>query len=56
MDKVWHSYVIKYLQKKGLISKNKYYDSAIPLQLSIVQKWTAEFRRGEESFENYHQE
>ena len=53
MDKIWHRGVIRYLQKKGLTTKEIHTDMVSTLgvdtpALSTV-KWAAEFKRGRES-------
>ena len=57
MDKIWHHGVIRYLQKKGLTTKEIYADMVSTLgddapALSSVKKWAAEFKRGRESLED----
>ena len=57
MDKIWHRGVIRYLQKKGLTTKEIHSDMASTLGddapvLSTVKKWAAEFKRGRESLED----
>ena len=57
MDKIWHRGVIRYLQKKGLTTKEIYADMVSTLgddapALSTVKKWAAEFKRGRESLED----
>ena len=57
MDKIRHSGVIRYLQKKGLTTKEIHADMVSTLgddapALSTVKKWAAEFKRGRESLEN----
>ena len=54
MDKIWHHAVIRYLQKKGLTTKEIHTDMVSTLgddapALSTVKKWAAEFKRGRES-------
>ena len=51
MDKIWHRGVIRYLQKKGLTTKEIHADMVSTLgddapALSTVKKWAAEFKRG----------
>ena len=53
---IWHRGVIRYLQKKGLTTKEIYTDMVSTLgdndpALSIVN-WAAEFKRGRESLED----
>ena len=57
MDKIWHRGVIRYLQKKGLTTKEIHADMVSTLEddapaLSTVKKWAAEFKRGRESLED----
>ena len=57
MDKIWHLDVIRYLQKKGLTTKEIHTDMVSTLEddasvLSTVKKWAAEFKRGRESLED----
>ena len=57
MDKIWHRVVIRYLQKKGLTTKEIYADIVSifgddALALSTVKKRAAEFKRGRESLED----
>ena len=57
MDKIWHRDVIRYLQKKGLTTKEIHPDMVSilgddALALSTVKKWAAEFKRGRESLED----
>ena len=57
MDKIWHHGVIRYLQKKGLTTKEIHTDTVSTLgddapALSTVKKWAAEFKKGRESLEN----
>ena len=57
MDKIWHRGVIRYLQKKGLMTKKIHTDMVSTLgddtsALSTVKKWAAEFKRGRESLED----
>ena len=57
MDKVWHVGVIRYLQKKGLTTKEIHTDMVSTLRddapaLSTLKKWAAEFKRGRESLED----
>ena len=57
MDKIWHCGVIRYLQKKGLTTKEIHADMVSTLgddapALSTVKKWAAEFKRGRESLED----
>lgn len=57
MDKFWHRGVMKYLQKKGLTSKDFHADmiatfGADTPVLSTVLKWAAEFKRGRESLDD----
>ena len=57
MDKTWHRGVIRYLQKKGLMTKKILTDMVSTLgndtsALSTAKKWTAEFKRGRESLED----
>ena len=57
MDKIWHCGVIRYLQKKGLTTKEIQTDMVSTLgddalALSTVKKWAAEFKRGRESLED----
>ena len=52
MDKIWHRGVIRYLQKKGLTTKEIHADMVSTLMddapaLSTVKKWAAEFKRRE---------
>ena len=54
MDKIWHRGVIRYLQKKGLTTKEIHTDMVSTLgddapDLSTVKKWAAEFKRGRKS-------
>ena len=57
MDKIWHCGVIRYLQKKGLTTKEIHADMVSILRddalaLSTVKKWAAEFKRERESLED----
>ena len=57
MDKIWHCDIIKYLQKKRLAPKGIYANKVATLgddvsALLTVKKWTAEFKRGRESFDD----
>ena len=57
MDEIWHCGVIRYLQKKGLTTKEIHADMVSTLgndapALSTVKKWAAEFKRGRESLED----
>ena len=57
MDKIWHCGVIRYLQKKGLTTKEIHADIVSTLgddapALSTVKKWAAEFMRRRESLED----
>ena len=57
MDKIWHCGVIRYLQKKELMTKDIHTDVISTLwddapALSTVKKWAAEFKRGRESLED----
>ena len=57
MDKIWHCGVIRYLQKKELMTKEINADMVSTLgddapALSTVKKWAAEFKRGRESLED----
>ena len=57
MDKIWHRGVIRYLEKKGLTTKEIHSDIVSTLGddapvLSTAKKWAAEFKRGRESFED----
>ena len=57
MDKIWHCDIIKYLQKKRLAPKDIYANKVAilgddVLALLTVKKWTAEFKKGRESFED----
>ena len=57
MDKIWYRGVIRYLQKKGLTTKEIHTDMVSTLgddasALSTVKKWAAEFKKGRESFED----
>ena len=57
MDKIWHRGVIRYLQKKGLTTKEIHTDMVSTLgddalALSTVKKWAAKFKRGRESLED----
>ena len=50
MNKIWHHCVIRYLQKKGLTTKEIHADMVSTLgddalALSTVKKWAAEFKR-----------
>ena len=58
MDKIWHRGVIRYLQQKGLTTKETHTDMVSTLgddapALSTVKKWAAEFKRRRESLEGY---
>ena len=51
MDKIWHRGVIRYLQKKGLTTKEIHADMVSTLgddalALSTVKKWAAKSREG----------
>ena len=57
MDKIWQRGVIRYLQKKGLTTKEIHTDMVSTLgddapALSTVKKWATEFKRGRESLED----
>ena len=57
MDKIWHCGVIRYLQKKGLTTKEIDADIVSTLgddapALSTVKKWAVEFKRWRESLED----
>ena len=57
MDKIWHRGVIRYLQKKGLTTKEIHANMVSTLgdyapALSTVKKWAVEFMRGRESLED----
>ena len=57
MDKIWYRGVIRYLQKKGITTKEIHTDMFSTLgddapALSTVKKWAAEFKRGRESLED----
>ena len=57
MDKIWHHGVIRYLQKKGLPTREIHADMISTLgddalALSTVKKWAAEFKRERESLED----
>ena len=57
MDEIWHRVVTRYLQKKGLTTKEIHIDMVSTLwddtpALSTVKKWAAEFKRGRESLED----
>ena len=57
MDKIWPCGVIKYLQEKGLTPTKIHADMVDALgddatSLSTVQKWAAEFKRGQKSLED----
>ena len=57
MDKIWHRGVIRYLQKRGLTTKEIHSKMVSTLgddapALSTVKKWAAEFKRGRESLED----
>ena len=57
VDKIWHRGVIRYLQKKGLTTKEIHADMVSTLgddapALSTVKKWAAEFKRGRESLKD----
>ena len=57
MDKIWHHGMIRYLQEKGLTTKEIHADMVSTLgddapALSTVKKWAAEFKRGRESLED----
>ena len=57
MDKIWHGGVIRYLQKKGLTTKEIHADMVSTLgddapALSTVKKWATELKRGRESLED----
>ena len=56
MDKIWHRGVIRYLQKKGLMTKKVHTDIVSTLgddapALSTVKKRAVEFKRGRENLE-----
>ena len=57
MNKIWHHGVIKYLQKKGLTTKEIHTDKVSTLgddalALSTMKTWAAEFKWERESLEN----
>ena len=57
MDKIWHRGGIRYLQKKGLTTKEIHADMVSTLgddapALSTVKKWAVEFKRGRESLKD----
>ena len=57
MDKIWHRGVIRYLQKKGLTTKEIHIDVVSTLgdnapALSTVKKWAAKFKRRWKSLED----
>ena len=57
VDKIWHRDVIRYLQKKGLTTKEIHADMVSTLgddapALSTVKKWAAEFKMGRESLKD----
>ena len=57
MDKNWHPGVIRYLQKKGLTTKEIHTNMVSTLgddapALSTVKKWAVKFKRGRESLED----
>ena len=57
MDKNWHRGVIRYLQKKGLTTKEIHTDMVSTLRdgaltLLTAKKWAADFKRGRESLED----